>query len=87
MTIERDTLFSLPTEVTNEITLRQVLARLIEQLDLIVGLRGESAAAEYTQVVIGPAYVQADVAQIAFDLKILFDRVEAIESRLVPVSG
>lgn len=87
MSIERDTLLSLPTDITDEIALRQVLTRLVEQLDLIIGLRDTQKVGTYSQVVPSLVYSQAEAAQMALDLKLLFDRVEVLEARLTPVSG
>lgn len=84
MGIENDTLVTLPTALDDQLALRNILLTLVQQLDLIVGLRVTSPSLSYSQVLRGVAYDQSEASRVSLDLKALYDRVEALEVRLVP---
>ena len=85
--LENQTMLNLPVSLEEDIALRNILSAIIQQLDLIIGLRRVQSLSAYSAVEVSPAYSQSEVGKISADLKELYDKVDLLEARLKPVNN
>ncbi len=85
--IENQTLHNLPVDLEDQLALRNSLSLIVQQLDLIIGLRKVDVTLNYVKTEPGASYVQSEAVSVADSLKVLYDKVETLEARLVPVNN
>ncbi len=85
--IDNQTLLNLPSDLEDQLALRNTLLLLVQQIDLIIGLRKVDVSLDYVKIVPSAGYVQSEAVKVADELKALYDKVDTLEARLVPVNN